>query len=531
MRKYPPSLSGITSTVDAMQQRINELEGRMASLERQLNGNNSKVNEKSIAPASDGGTKAQRAVPGGYEEGGDYGKTAGDDDVFALDNAAQQIKTGRTDGSATSGGYGSGIGGELSQFVSGKAALKDFNILDESKRSTGNSNSLAGHDRRHASSASLYPSIRHTSPPSTSTSWRYSHAMAMQAMLPAMHTIRSAIQLYRDYYGWAIPAVNHAQLRAEVDELEHLLLQGLFGEVDPAWVALLFQVMAQGAMVAHMCRHSDSGTAGVEAITISQNKSEFAHRMADAAEGALLAAHMVDRPQVRVIQVLLLRARWLDHVDPESGLLVDQGQSGTMQGIGRNIALAHAQALGLHMLGSDRATMPELDPALPAHACEFRRQMGLRIWSTIEATFLLGGQKDINSDSALFDVCPGKWPDTVHAPDSHSRAPTQLLACSAHSYAIDADLRFSMADPRVNAETWETAFQKSHLAFTEDVKMGLQAIGSSLADLLTFEAVSHSRMEASKNICRALPARGLPPYWHDHTSEASMSRTPLSPVH
>lgn len=392
-----------------------------------------------------------------------------------MPRASTAAATGKTPSEA--------VASDLSQFVSGKAAVKDFDILEASGRTPKTPASMGA---RYISSTSPYPSIRAANPVSPG-SWQCSLLLALQTQLPQLPEIRRAFALYREYKSWSVPAINCAQLAAEIDELELILRQGLFLQVDPAWVALLFIVMATGAVSAFLCGNGSPDEGG----------DSFARRMAEASDGAMSAASWADHPQIRVIQVLLLRVRWDDHRDPDSGLFVHGSK---VQGIRSSIALVYAEALGLNMLGSNRSTMPEPDLALPAHPCEFRRQMGLRIWSSLEVNFLVSGSRpNIPSDSVGFDVCP------------------------------DADLSFEQTQPRDHAQTWETAFQEFHLALAVDLSIGIRATGSSRAELSAYEEQTHSQMQAFRTLCSSLPETGLTPLWKDRDCEFhSLADFPMS---
>ena len=364
-RKYPPSLSGLNSAVETLQQRVDRLE-QLLALQQGQHTLSSTLND-GLEYLFEEGEAGPEPLDAGMNPNGQRAMhQAGHD---------KNVRSGQT-GNA-----------ELSNFLSGRAAPKDFDILN------GPNRRVAGPAVRYASTASSYPSIR-TAAPVPAGSWQASVFVSLQGLLPPVHSIRDGLQLFRDFSSWTTPAINCAELTAEVDELDHLLGQGLFQQIDPAWLALLFQALATGSMTAYVCSGGED-----------KELKPFAEQMAEASEGALAAARWIDLPQIRIVQTLILKARWADYMDPDSGLLV---QGTKMQAIRSEVAMAQAEALSLHMLSSDRSVMPESDFALPAHPCDFRRQMALRIWSNIRLVSLISGIiPDSASDSPDFDICGG----------------------------------------------------------------------------------------------------------------------------
>lgn len=387
LRRYPTSVASLQGVINSLQDRVVHLESRLAALESAVGHSTSPHVSISDSRNSTGFVVPQETL-GGF----------GASESFVTSLACHTNSTDSTKGyDRASDAPGSANASELSSFVSGKAVLKDFNILEAAKR-----RAAAESMPRFASSASSYPSIRDAKgvPPN---SWRNSVLLALHASLPSLDVMRARVELFQDYCSWSKPAINCAQLKAELDELENLLQQGLFLQVDPAWIALLFQVLAQGTMQAYVCEDGPGN-----------HLYDFAYSMAEASEGAMAAASWADKPSIRIVQALLLRASWLQYIDPDSGLLL---QGSKQQEIILNAALAHAQALGLNKLGDDPAIMPEPDLAFPPHPCEFRRQMALRVWLNIKECFVLAGIKVdwSTSDSPDFNICRGEQYTTASA--------------------------------------------------------------------------------------------------------------------
>lgn len=88
---------------------------------------------------------------------------------------------------------------------------------------------------------------------------------------------------------------------------------------------------------------------------------------------ALAASHWIDRPQVRVIQAILLRACYRQPYSTR--------QTNSSFYVWLSIAVRNCQLLGLHRLGSNPQTMPKDDAAWPQPACCLKRELAKRIWS------------------------------------------------------------------------------------------------------------------------------------------------------
>lgn len=84
----------------------------------------------------------------------------------------------------------------------------------------------------------------------------------------------------------------------------------------------------------------------------------------------------MDRPQVRVVQALLLH---LNYRKPRESTATT-GHSPSFY-LYLSVIIRNCQLLNLHMLGSDHTKMPADDPAWPREACCLKRELAKRLWS------------------------------------------------------------------------------------------------------------------------------------------------------
>jgi hypothetical protein len=175
--------------------------------------------------------------------------------------------------------------------------------------------------------------------------------------------------------------VSRTQLLQEIDELEIIQAEGRLEQVDPAWLALLFQIMSFVLVTSYTIDEQDYPDDVYETVKTQVQLSQR----------CLAAADWAEVPSIRVLQTLIVHGWWAQHIDADANLFEASAAAGQSSRMRAAVALSHCQLLGLDKLGDKEDTMPRLDPALPRENSGFRRQMGLKIWHSFQFLESLSG--------------------------------------------------------------------------------------------------------------------------------------------
>ncbi|GAA5842582.1 hypothetical protein JCM11251_004909 [Rhodosporidiobolus azoricus] len=178
-----------------------------------------------------------------------------------------------------------------------------------------------------------------------------------------------AFQLVKRYYAqfeWFFTLIHHPSLEAEIVHFYEMVEKGRRYEVDPAWLALFYLILALASdSTMHMTFDSPMSDAG-----------EWLDRGAALQAAATKLMYLSDcfgKPQVRVIQCTILLACW-------TVISAHGGEYGRFSSW-LACAIRSAQKLGLHRLTDDPENMPPDDPAWPSGKNAVKREGALRIWA------------------------------------------------------------------------------------------------------------------------------------------------------
>lgn len=197
-------------------------------------------------------------------------------------------------------------------------------------------------------------------------------------LLPPSPVLRNLVETYINTecgHGFHVLCV--PQLRQEANEF--LMLRernSSLYEVDPAWLSVLFTILALSHSRLQDCETSVEGLAADACASFSQ----AAHYLFS------VAIHR-NLPTFRCLQGILLYASYA-RVKPEQHPQIAAGwNTRHFANVFAQLA-AHAIRIGeylnLHRLGDSPDAMPLLpDPSFPPRPTFFARQMGLRLWAML----------------------------------------------------------------------------------------------------------------------------------------------------
>ncbi|GAA5873880.1 hypothetical protein JCM8547_008629 [Rhodosporidiobolus lusitaniae] len=195
---------------------------------------------------------------------------------------------------------------------------------------------------------------------------RYRTVERIYKLLPSKQDSYTLIRRYFSQFEWFFALLHHGSFFAEVDKFWELHDAGRKHEVDPAWLATFYLVMALAADDSvHMSFDSP--------LAASENWLERGAALQAAAQKLLHLSDPFGRPQVRVIQCTVLLACWT-LVSAHGG---EYGRFSSWLAC----AIRSAQKLGLHRLTDDPEDMPPDDPAWPPGKNSVKREGALRLWA------------------------------------------------------------------------------------------------------------------------------------------------------
>ncbi|GAA6022558.1 hypothetical protein JCM10207_006585 [Rhodosporidiobolus poonsookiae] len=186
-------------------------------------------------------------------------------------------------------------------------------------------------------------------------------------LLPGKAESYAAIKRYLVSFEWFFTLLHHPSLFAEVDAFWEMVESGRKYEVDPAWLALFYLILALA---------TDDSVHFYFESPASNDSIDHTHTPASyqaCAQKLLYLSDCMGRPQVRVIKCTLLLACW-------TIVSAHGGEYGRFSSWLAS-AIRSAQKLGLHRLTDDPESMPPDDPAWPPGKNAVKREGALRVWS------------------------------------------------------------------------------------------------------------------------------------------------------
>ncbi|BGP15892.1 hypothetical protein JCM10213v2_003884 [Rhodosporidiobolus nylandii] len=184
-------------------------------------------------------------------------------------------------------------------------------------------------------------------------------------LLPSKKECYELIRRYLLHMDWFFSLLHHATFEAEVKRFWEMVEAGRRYEVDPAWLALFYLVLALA---------SDQSMQ-MSLNSPRSNPEDWAERGAALQAGAQKLLYLSDchgKPQVRVIQCTVLIACWT--------VVSAHGSEYGRFSSWLACAIRAAQKLGLHRLTDDRENMPADDAAWPPGKNAVKREGALRLW-------------------------------------------------------------------------------------------------------------------------------------------------------
>ena len=165
-------------------------------------------------------------------------------------------------------------------------------------------------------------------------------------------------------------------------------------QIDPAWLAVYCMVISLGAMLLDPTRRMDMVESAILQTTEAPMQWHASSRL------ALLLSNWASRPQIRVVQTLLLFGPLFTH--PGSPFLAQTTGSEPGDADQFSIWLAAAvriaRNLGIDQLGQSAVTMPCDDVAYPSGANSIKREVARRLWA-----FLVYLDRKTNEGTCLIE--------------------------------------------------------------------------------------------------------------------------------
>ncbi|KAJ7757708.1 hypothetical protein DFH07DRAFT_819074 [Mycena maculata] len=189
--------------------------------------------------------------------------------------------------------------------------------------------------------------------------------------LPDKHVSDTLVQIFLTDIGWLYQILHGPTFLDECRQLWVAVEKGTDHVIDPAWFACYFMVLALAASGLNT-RNMPTALQHYPASDVASLPRVWYRT----AELALHASSWAAKPQLRAVQVILLRISY----ERPGSQSVDDASEGTSFFIWLAAAIRICQLLGLHRLGSDPNTMPPDDPALPARPCLLKRELAKRVF-------------------------------------------------------------------------------------------------------------------------------------------------------
>ncbi|GAA5928234.1 Zn(II)2Cys6 transcription factor [Sporobolomyces koalae] len=194
-------------------------------------------------------------------------------------------------------------------------------------------------------------------------------------ILPNKEDSHRALERYRHGFHWMFTCLHFPSLQAEHKKFWEMTEAGRRDEVDPAWLAIYTLVLALSWNDTTFMEPWLTAQQPKDTPEVVARKEQEATAFYAASQRLFLLADPYGRPQVRIMQCVMLSACWTVIAAADSS---DWGRFSTLLAI----AIRVGHALQLHRLTDDPENMPPDDPAWPAGKNSVKRENALRIWSS-----------------------------------------------------------------------------------------------------------------------------------------------------
>ncbi|GAA5904148.1 hypothetical protein JCM8208_003460 [Rhodotorula glutinis] len=185
------------------------------------------------------------------------------------------------------------------------------------------------------------------------------------AQLPNKRDCDVAVDRYFLQFDWFFSILHHATWKAEYARFWEMLESGRKYEVDPAWLAILYLLLA-------LSSDESMHLAAPSTPEESSAWEEQSARYHACAQKLALLADPFGRPQARMLQITTFLACWV-LISAHGG---EFGRFSSWLAGG----IRTAQKMGLHQLSDDQEDMPPDDPAWPPGKNALKRETALRLW-------------------------------------------------------------------------------------------------------------------------------------------------------
>ncbi|GAA6061119.1 hypothetical protein JCM10212_006150 [Sporobolomyces blumeae] len=186
------------------------------------------------------------------------------------------------------------------------------------------------------------------------------------SLLPSPSDATQIIEAYFNDVSWFYAILHPPAFRAEVERFEDMARAGRQNDVDTAWLAVFFAVLALGL----------DGAQSVEIPSLPfPSKAETSSAWYATSLRLFHLSYWPVQPHFRLVQAVALYGQY----NLTSGGGTDQGGFLSYLAIGIRIC----QKLRLHQLGTNPKTMPPNDPAFPPGCNSLKRQLAIRVFGII----------------------------------------------------------------------------------------------------------------------------------------------------
>ncbi|GAA5871056.1 hypothetical protein JCM3774_005099 [Rhodotorula dairenensis] len=195
-------------------------------------------------------------------------------------------------------------------------------------------------------------------------------------LLPEKEKCVRLVHHYFHQYEWFFAILHKETFLCELDRF-WVMYPARRYEVDPAWLAILFSVLA-------LASDEASQASDAQSPDTDQVLADVGTPLHAAAQRMFVLSDPGGKAQVRTIFTITLFACWTI-ISAYGGGDFARFASWLAQGI------RTGQKLGFHTLTSDPETMPPDDPALPPGKNSMKREVALKIWGFMIFFDHLGG--------------------------------------------------------------------------------------------------------------------------------------------
>ncbi|BGP57169.1 hypothetical protein JCM8202v2_004809 [Rhodotorula sphaerocarpa] len=314
------------------------------------------------------------------------------------------------------------------------------------------------------------------------------------SLLPTPEKMLRAIDRFFYRVHWVFSLLHRETFLAEFDRFQEMLRAGRRYSVDPAWLAILFNVLSLGCE--ELDTAPDDGSPNTDAIY-----AEVGTPLHAAAVRMYLLSDPGGREQFRTIQSVALFASWT----------ILSGGSFPRFASWLAEAIRTGHKLGLHLMTTDPENMPPDDPALPSGKNSQKRETALKVWGSLVFFDRLGGT--------------GRYRSYLIHPDQNSAPPPSncnwsdlsiedwRLSPAPNSVVTDATLerhKYEMA--RLAGRTFDLLITRKEQPFNYGVIRELdrqyQELLDSMPDAFRHESISLEAEDPSLRSKRYIALQG-----------------------